>query len=216
MLRCVGIGANREPDVVGLVGAAGEDLAAVDDVLVSVAYRPRSQRGEVGARLRLRIADRAVQLAPEDGGQEARPLVVGSEPHDRRPDRVHGDERERRTRPLHLVEEDELVGGRPALSAVLLRPAHAEPAVGPHLRNEGAEQRAPLSGDAERGAHLIGQQLVEIRAQLLAQRLLLGRVGEVHPSAESSSGLERVPILVGNTIMWSLPPLCRQRRSRQR
>ena len=57
-------------------------------------------------------------------------LLVGAVAHERRADGVEGDERDRGLRPLDLVVEDELVGGRSALAAELLRPADAQPAVG--------------------------------------------------------------------------------------
>src|SRR5437899_8981513 len=46
-----------QPHVVGVTGQAGEDLLAVDDVLVAVAHGPRLQRGQVGAHARLRVPD---------------------------------------------------------------------------------------------------------------------------------------------------------------
>jgi hypothetical protein len=122
-----------EPDVVGVLGEAGEDLAAVDDVVVAVLHGAGAQRGEVGAGLRLRVADRRVQLALQDARQEVALLLVGAELHDRVADRVDGQERQREAGALHLVAEDELLERRAALAAVLLRPADADPAVGAHL-----------------------------------------------------------------------------------
>ena len=50
VLGHVGIGAGGQPDVVGVARQAGEDLRAVDHVLVAVAHGPGRQRGQVGAR----------------------------------------------------------------------------------------------------------------------------------------------------------------------
>ena len=67
-----------QPDVVGLVGAAGEDLVAVDEPLVAVAHGPGSQRGEVGAGTGLGVADGAVDLAGQDARQEEAPSAPRS------------------------------------------------------------------------------------------------------------------------------------------
>src|SRR5690606_21941623 len=53
-------GARGQPDEVGLVAATGEDLAALDDVVVAVSDGFRGEGGEVGARVRLGVADRPV------------------------------------------------------------------------------------------------------------------------------------------------------------
>ena len=62
MLRRVGVGAGREPDVVGELGLAREQLAAVDHPRVAVPHRARAQRGQIGARLRAQNA-RAERVA---------------------------------------------------------------------------------------------------------------------------------------------------------
>src|SRR5262249_27915609 len=168
-------------------GAAGEHLVAVDHPLVAVEDRPRAQRREVGTRFGLRVADGEVDLAGEDAGEEERLLLVGAEPHDRRPDRVERHERERRPRPLHLVEEDELVGGRAPLTPVLGGPADPEPPVRAHPPHEVPERRGPLPRLSELGAHLGRQQPGEVFAQLLAQRLLLGGVLQQHRTSSKST-----------------------------
>src|SRR6202035_2871474 len=63
-------GAAGQPDVVGGVRAGGEDLLPVDHVVVAVADGPGAQRGEVGARLGLGVADREVHLPGQDARQE--------------------------------------------------------------------------------------------------------------------------------------------------
>ena len=66
VLLHLGVGAHREPDVVGVGREAREDLLAVDHVLVAVADGARLQRREVGAGVGLGVADREVDLAGED------------------------------------------------------------------------------------------------------------------------------------------------------
>ena len=185
VLGHVGVGAHGQPDVVGLVGARGEDLGAVDDVLVAVAHGPRAQRRQVGARLGLGVADGEVELAGEDLGQEERLLLLGAEAHDRRPHRVDGDEGERGAGAPGLVEEDELVGGRPALSAELGRPPDAEPPVLADLAHDLAPGLAALAALGQPGPHLVGQQLGVVATQLGAQLLLFGALFEEHRGAAS-------------------------------
>jgi hypothetical protein len=84
-------------------------LLAVDDVVVAVAHGRRRQAGEVGAGTRLAVADREVQVPRQDLRQEERLLLVAAERHDRRADRVRGEERDRHGGALGLVEEDVLV-----------------------------------------------------------------------------------------------------------
>ena len=73
------VGAHRQPDVVGVGDQAGPHLLAVDDVVVAVAHGGGAQRGQVGARAGLGVADREVQLARGDLGQEELLLLVGAE-----------------------------------------------------------------------------------------------------------------------------------------
>src|SRR4030095_6627959 len=168
------------------------------------------QRGQVGAGLGLRVADGEVDLTREDPAQGERLLLVTAEPHDRGADRVERDERERRPGPLHLVEEDELVGRRSSLTPVLPGPADPEPPVGAHLPEDVPAQRPPLPRLAQLGPDVGRQQLREVLAQLLAQRLLLGGVVEEHrtsskstlgpwtsASSASSSPAERAPTRAG-------------------
>src|SRR6202011_206028 len=74
VLDGIRIGATSQPDVIGVVSAGGEDLLTVDDVLVAVANRGGAQRRQVGARLRLGVADREMQLTGKDCGQK--PLLL--------------------------------------------------------------------------------------------------------------------------------------------
>ena len=96
------------------------------------------------------------------------------------PDRVEGHEGKRRPGPLHLGEEDELVGGRPALAAVLLGPADAQPAVLAHPPDQGAEGLAALALAVEGPAHVVGEQLGEVGPKLRPEGQLLRSLLEVH------------------------------------
>ena len=88
VLRGVGIGARREPDVVGVLRVRREDLLAVDDVVVAVADGARLERGEVGAGAGLGVAD-AEESSPCRMPRQQRLLLrLGAELHDRRADRV--------------------------------------------------------------------------------------------------------------------------------
>ena len=185
MLRDFGVGAAGQPDVVGLVGPAREDLGPVDDVLLTVAHGPRAQRGEVGAGPGLGVADGEVQLAGEDLRQEERLLLVGTEAHDGRPDGVDGDEGERRTGAPCLVEEDELVRRRPALPAELRGPPDAEPAVLADLAHHLGPGLAALAALGKARPHLVGEELGVVLTQLGAKLLLFGALFEEHRGAAS-------------------------------
>jgi hypothetical protein len=80
-----GVGAAGEPDVVGVVDQRRVDLLPVDDEVVAVADRPGRQRPEVGAGVRLGVADREEQLTGEDPGQEEVLLLLRAELLDRGP-----------------------------------------------------------------------------------------------------------------------------------
>src|SRR5262245_15510306 len=177
--RRVGVRARREPDVVGLVGAAGEDLGPVHDVVVALAQGRGLERRQVGPGLGLAVADREVDLPREDPGEEAPLLLLGPEGHQRRAHGIDRDERKRRLRTPHLVEPDRLLDGAEPAPAVLLRPADAEPAVAPHLLDQPLDLRPALH--AAQLAALVGRdQLLEVGAQLAPQRLLLVGVVDVH------------------------------------
>lgn len=73
-----GSGAGGEPDVVGVVTAGGEDLLAVDHILVAVTDSGGAQRREIGAGFGLGVTDGEVDLTGEDRGQELLLLLVGA------------------------------------------------------------------------------------------------------------------------------------------
>ena len=105
--------------------------------------------------------------------------------------RGNGVDRERRQHDAgarRLVEEDELLNGRTALAAVLRRPADTEPAVGPEPVHGCHVERPAALALGELGLVRRGHELGEVRAQLAAERLLLGGVVEVHRGSLSASG----------------------------
>src|SRR3989454_807867 len=199
VLGRVGIGACGEPDVIGELGLAGEELGAVHDPRVAVAHGARAERGQIGAGGRLGVTDREVALAAQDGGQEARLLRPRPVLHDGRGDGVDGERREHDPGARRLVEEDELLDRRAALAAVLARPADAEPAVGAEPPDRLQVERPATLGPGQLGLVLGRHQAREVRAQLLAQRLLLGGAVEadVASGASVAAAVERVHAALG-------------------
>ena len=118
-----------QPEVVGVVTAGGPDLLAVDDVLVTVTDRAGAQRGQVGARLRLGVADGEVHVTGEDAGQELLLLQVGAVLLQRRADGLQRHRGQRHVGAVRLVDEDLLFDRAEAEAAELLGPADAELAV---------------------------------------------------------------------------------------
>ncbi len=190
--RCFGrvrVGAAGQPEVVGVVRAGGERLLAVHDVFVAVPDRPGAQRGEVGAGLRLGVADREVDLPGQDPRQEEVLLLGAAVRQQGGRHGLQGDRGQRHVGAGRLVHEDLLLDRAEPAAAVLGREAEPEPAVAAQSRHEfavrGAVPFAPQLG-ALRG----GQEPVEVRAQAGPQRvLLLSQVDEqgVPPAAADSA-----------------------------
>ena len=133
MLLGLGIGANGEPAVVGATGEGGPHLLTVDDVFVAIAHRAGLEGGEIGSGLGLGVADAEVDVTSEDRRKEVLLLPRGAVVHD---GRAHGVEREHRHRSTgshRFIEEHELFDRATGLTAVLLGPTHARPAIGAHL-----------------------------------------------------------------------------------
>ncbi|AFP42179.1 hypothetical protein MSMEI_5745 [Mycolicibacterium smegmatis MC2 155] len=204
VLLGLGVGADREPHVVGVGDQAGPHLLAIDHVVVAVTHRGGAQRRQVGARARLGVADREVQFTRGDLGQEELLLFLCAERHDRRRDAVDGQKRHRRARDRGLVGEDQPVHGRAGLTAELLGPAEREPPVLAHLR-DGLAVDVPAAhlafGRAERLHPLRRHQLGEVRAQFATQLLLLGGVSDPHPlHPHCSSDLTSHPVVTRSSL----------------
>ena len=180
VLGCIGVGAGRQPDVIGVLDRTGEDLLAVDHVLVSVAHGPGLKGGQVGARRGLCVADGEVDLPFEDPGQETLLLLLGAQRHDRRTHAVQGEERQGDTRPVGFLHEDHLIDGPPGHPAVFLGPAEPQPAVTTHLADVAGVGRL-VRGRALDG----GDQVFEVLAELTLQRPLFFRELQVHVASGS-------------------------------
>ena len=136
------VGAAGEPDVIGAVRTAGEDLGSVHHEEVALAHGPRLERGEVGARAGFGVADREVDLAGQNAGQEAPLLRLAPARDQGRADRVERDEGQGGAGAPRLFGPDLLLDGGAPLAAPFPGPAHAEPAVGAHLPDQAALERA--------------------------------------------------------------------------
>ncbi len=202
VLRGVGVGADGQPEVVGLVAAGGPHLLAVDDVVVAVAPSGGAERGQVGAGVRLAVADREVHVTGQDPRQEHVLLLLGAVADQRRPDGLQRDRRQVHVVVLRLVGEDRLLDLAEPVAAVLLRPADAHPAVGAHpldqllVRRTVPVPRALDRAGVGRVAELRGEP-GEPLTQLRLQRALL--VGELEVLAGGAldrhlrrQGVERV------------------------
>src|SRR5690606_30782422 len=111
-----------------------------------------------------------------DRGEELLLLLVGAEAHDRRPHRVEREVRDRHAGDRRLVGEDQLLDHRARLAAELLRPADAEPAVGAELADDLLVDTGVAElpgGGGEPGAAFGRDELGEVAAELLTERLLL-------------------------------------------
>ncbi len=134
MLRCLRIGPHQAEDPVGLVGVAGPDLLAVDDPVVTLVFRPRLDRRQIGPRARLGIALAPANLPAHDLGQEALLLFLGPEGQQGRAQHPDPETGQRRlgVDSAHLgVQHLRLFAAQPA-AAVFGRPFRRGPAALAH------------------------------------------------------------------------------------
>ena len=174
------IGAARQPHVVRVVGKARPDLLAVDNVMVAIDLGLARQRRQIRPCPGLAIPNREVTLALENAGQVLRLLLVRPELLQRGSDGVQRQNRNGETRPLHLVEEDELLDRAAVLAAVLLRPADTQPAIGTHLLDGPMIERPATLGGDQLVLELRRHELAHVRADLFPERFLFGGVVEIH------------------------------------
>ena len=162
VLGDVGIRPRRQPYVVGTAGQARVNLGAVDDIFLPVAHGTGLQRGQVGTRVRFGVADTKVDVSRQNLRQEELLLLLRSEIHDRRSDRVDGQHRHRRSAAHRFVEEDELLDGRAALAPPLLGPSDAQPTVRSHLLDHPAHRRPDAGGLGKLFLELGGEQVLVV------------------------------------------------------
>lgn len=174
MLGSFRVGADGQPDKVRMTGPGGVDLVAVNDPLVAVEDRLRPERGQVGAGSRLGVADGPDLFAAQDARQVAVLLRLRAERHQGQTHRVDRHERERRTGPLHLGEQDQLLERTGPATAVLLGEAEAEPAVRAELADQHAPQLGVVSFTAEVTTDVGREHPHEVFPKLLLQGALLG------------------------------------------
>ena len=203
MLAGLGVGAGGEPDVVRVAGQAGEDLLAVDHILVAVAFGTGGQGGQVGPRVGLGVADTEMDFALEDLGQEKLLLfgaAVAIEGGAHGVDREHGDGR---ARAHGLVEENELLDIRAPLTAEFFGPTDTQPTVGAHLADHGAVGLANPAPGLEGVANFRGEELRVVVAKLGPERFLLLGVGDMHDLSESAPATGGFEQAVLKRLFWT-------------
>src|SRR6476646_11592538 len=144
MAWSVGIGAHAQPFVAAALRTAVPDLRPVDHPLITLTDRAGAKAGEVGAGVRLGIADRADQLTPGDRRKELALVLLGAVPHDHRRHRRDSQVGPGHARVLELPHQQVLMHGTESEAAVFGRPGDAAPA----LLTAPAANRGPLAPEA--------------------------------------------------------------------
>ena len=139
-----------------------------------------------------------MDLTPENAGQEPLLLLVGAEGHEGRTDTVQGEERQRHTRPVGLLDEDHLVDRPPGLTSVLHGPSEAQPAVVTHPADVLGVGRLVQGRTLD-----VCDQLFEVLPELTLQVPLFCRELQVHVA----SG--RDPLSPSESILARSVPACR-------
>ena len=129
MWRGVRVGAGDQVAPVGVGGARGPDLLAVDDPVAPVRCRPGAQRRDVGTGVGFAHADAPRGGAGDDVGQPAAPLLRRAELQQRGADLAVGEPRggDRRALGDERLEHDEPLERAAAAAALVDGPGHAEP-----------------------------------------------------------------------------------------
>ena len=184
MLRCVGVGAGQQEDVVGVVRLGRPHLLPVDHPLVAVELGPGLEAGQVrtGVRLAESLAPR--DLALQDARDELLLLLLRAPLQERRADQGVAEEvgAQRCADAGELLVEHDLLQQAQALAAVFGGPAGADPPAAVELgRPLLVEGLALLGGHGEAGAApALGQVLLEPSRDLSPELLGFGWVGQVH------------------------------------
>lgn len=150
------------------------------------------------ARPRVRSSRWRRRRHPRGSGEEIVLLLLGPVLHQGRADGVERDHGDGGTGPVGLVEEDELLVGAAALTAVLDGPAEAEEPVGAYAAQEFA-LTGLITGEAVR------HQVLEVRAQCGAEPQLAFSRGEVHGAGLPASHHR------GNLTVRQIHPRCQGR-----
>ena len=179
MLGCLRVGTGGEENVVGGLGGAGVDLAAVDQVVVILLHGAGLQGRQVRPGGGLRVADGKMGFTGGDARQEALLLLLRPVIHDGRPDRVKGDEGGGRAGEQRFFVADELFALAEVAAAVFLRPSQRQHAVLALLPDQALVQVAAL-GAAQFLAVLGLDQVGEIFAQFLPEGFLAVGIVDEH------------------------------------
>ena len=191
VLRHARVGAHEELAPVREVAERVPRLLTVDDPAVAVEHGRGAQRREVGAGVRFGEALAPDVVAAEHAGEERGLLFVGAVLDDRGRDVREAErvERARRVRAVHLLRVHDLFHHARAAPAPFLGPRDRGEARVGQRAVPGAQAVEPLAADLHRTAaeavadEVGGQVRVEPGAELLAERLGLGRIPKVHGSA---------------------------------
>src|SRR5208283_1651955 len=167
-------GAQQRDHVIGVMRATRPDLAPIDQPAALGLGRAGRGGEHVRSRIGLAEPDTEAQLAAGDLRQDLLPdLLLAVTQQDRAALPIRGRMRAgRRARRQHFLGYDIALEMRALVTAVFLRPGHADPALGADPAAEFARKR-PLASVWRKGAGL--RLLAQKRPHFLAQFLGLGR-----------------------------------------
>ena len=176
------IRAHQAKDHVGVLAQGGPGFLAIHDVMVAVALGRGFQRGQVGTGTGLRIALAPPVVAIQNARQIICFLFGVGESHDDGRHHIDAERQDgRRGGARALVFPDVALHGRPARAAMFDGPGRRGPAL---LRDNLVPAHIIITVQAQMLAHLalqVRRQMgVEEGAQRIAERVLLGRVMQVH------------------------------------
>ncbi len=187
MPLCLGASGSVRTNVeqeVGVVGARGPHLLAVDDEVVAVTHRAGAQRREVRTGARLAHPKGSGHLAPQHGHRPAMLLLIGAERNQRRRNDVDALRVEAvvDASSAQLIEVHELLQHGRVAAAELRRLGGQQPAVV-------EQQPLPVARPLRHVRHrrrplqrvgLLGQMLVEECRELGAELLDVGIKSQLH------------------------------------
>ncbi len=203
MLGGIWIRATRQPDVVGIMGTSRPHLLPVHDVFITMTDRRGAQRSQVGARVRLGVANGEMHVTRQDSGKKLFLLFLGAVHLQRGPHGLQGNQRQRDVGSVGLVDEDLLLDRTKPQPPVLLGPADSEFSVGAHPFDH-----RPVGVVVPVGLHRIGfirgDKSREVLPQFGLQLLLLGCQFDVHYAPADVEAAKR-------SRRWVGPPSSRVR-----